>query len=73
MKTETHDDVVERYLVDSRGEPRAVVIGIRAYRTLRKRLEDLEDSLALKRAVGSARSFISHERLTHRLRRKGRL
>ncbi len=58
----------ERYLVDKKGRPKAVVLGMAQYRKMLKVIEDLEDALDLKRAQATASSFLSHEELLKRLR-----
>ena len=38
----------EQFVVDTNGHPKAVVLGIREYRKLRRQLEDLEDVRYIK-------------------------
>lgn len=62
----------ERYLVDKKGRPKAVVLGMAQYRKMLSAIEDLEDALDLKRARATASHFLSHEELLKRLRIHGR-
>jgi len=61
------------YLVDEKGQKKSVVISIRDYLRLWEYLEDLEDSVDLKKAKESAKGFIDFETLTRRLKRQGRI
>ena len=61
------------YLVDGNGQKKSVVLSIRDYRKLVEHLEDLEDSLDLKKAKESARSFVDFEKLLNDLKAKKRL
>jgi hypothetical protein len=53
------------------GRARAVVLPLKEYRKLMRSLEDLEDALEIKKAKASAKSFISLDELTSRLKKKG--
>ena len=46
-----------KYVTDTKGRKTAVVIDLREYRRLLKRLEDLEDALDLRSAKETATSF----------------
>ena len=68
MRTHVH----EQFVVDARGQPQAVMLSWMDYRRLMATLEDLEDALDLKRAIRSAKQFLSHESLLTLLKRPGR-
>jgi PHD/YefM family antitoxin component YafN of YafNO toxin-antitoxin module len=65
--------VTERYLVDRRGKPAAVLLDIKSYRRLLQRLEDLEDALELDRARRAAKGFRSYAEIRKELVEAGRL
>ncbi len=62
-----------RYLTDSKGHKRAVVLDLREYRELVKRLEELEDALDLDEAVRTAKGFRYHQTIRKELEAKGSL
>ncbi|MBI4299144.1 MAG: hypothetical protein HY666_05220 [Chloroflexi bacterium] len=62
-----------RYLTDSSGRKKAVVIDLREYRGLVKRLEELEDALDLDEAVRTAKGFRDYQTIQKALRAKGNL
>ncbi len=62
-----------RYVVDARGRKTAVVLGIREYQRLMKRLEDLEDALTLDKAVEIATDFRNYREIQQELKQEGRL
>ena len=57
-------------LVDKRGRPTAVVLSIVNYRKLLHLVEDAGDAKALRRAVRTRRSTLTHEQLLERLKRQ---
>jgi hypothetical protein len=61
------------YLIDERGQRKSVVLSIRDYLKLVEHLEDLEDSVDLRKAKESATGFVDFQRLATKLKRKGRL
>lgn len=61
------------YLIDEKGQKKSVVLSIRDYLKLVEHLEDLEDSMDLKKAKESATGFIDFQRLASKLKRKRRL
>ena len=65
--------VQAEYLVDSKGKKKSVLMPIKSYQKLIDYIEDLEDSLALKKAKATAKSFVSFEDLTKRLKAQGRI
>ncbi len=62
-----------QYLTDSKGRKRAVVLALREYQSLVKRLEDLEDALELDDAVRTAKGFREYRVIRKDLPAKGRL
>jgi len=62
-----------RYLTDSSGRKKAVVIDLREYRELVRRLEELEDALDLDEAVRTAKGFRDYQTIRMDLRAEGSL
>ncbi|MBI2906489.1 MAG: hypothetical protein HYX92_02405 [Chloroflexi bacterium] len=62
-----------KYLVDRRGRKRAVLLNIQEYSRLLNRLEELEDTLDLDKAVRSAHGFTDYREIREQLRAAGRL
>ena len=60
----------EHFLVDKHGKPEAVVLSFVDYEKLLHLIEDLEDTVELKRAIHTSRAIISHTRLIERLKRQ---
>ncbi len=50
-------DIKPRYLVDDTGRKTGAILSMKDYRALMQRLEDLEDTLELERAVETATGF----------------
>lgn len=50
-------NIKPRYLVDEAGRKTGAVLSMKDYRRLMQRLEDLEDTLALDRAIRTATGF----------------
>jgi hypothetical protein len=63
----------EKYVIDENGTKTAVVLDIKTYRQLIKRLENLEDALELDQAVRTAKSFRPYEEIRAELEQAGRL
>lgn len=61
------------YLIDERGQKKSVVLSVRDYLRLLEYLEDLEDTLDLKKAKESAKGFIDFARLKSQLKKQGRM
>lgn len=57
-----------KYLVDERGRRRAVLLSIQEYSRLLSRLEELEDTLDLDRAVRTAQGFTDYREIRERSR-----
>jgi len=62
-----------KYLVNDKGEKKAVLLGIKEFQQFLQRLEDLEDTLSLDEAVRSAQSFRDYREIRAELKREGRL
>ena len=61
------------YLVDECGEKKSVVLSLEDYLKLMEYLEDLEDSVDLKKAKETARGFKDFATVVHQLKARGRL
>lgn len=62
-----------RYLVDERGRKRAVLLDMKEYSRLLRRLEELEDTLALDEAVRTASGFRDYRDVRTELQHEGRI
>ncbi len=62
-----------RYVVDQTGRKQGVLLSVREYTKLLRRLEDLEDALELEKAVKTETEFRDYGEIRKELRRKGRL
>ncbi|MBI2872365.1 MAG: hypothetical protein HYY00_04155 [Chloroflexi bacterium] len=62
-----------RYIVDERGRKKGIVLDLKEYRRLLKRLEEMEDTLDLDEAVRSAHSFADYETVRKEFKQEGRL
>jgi len=72
-RTMATTSVEPRFVVDSRGRRRSVLLSMRDYEGLLQRLEDLEDALALDEAVRGAESFRDYADVRQELQEAGRL
>lgn len=63
----------DHVLVDAEGNPEAVVLSLKAYRTLIRYVDDQDDARALKHAIRTSSGTISHTALLKRLKRQGLL
>lgn len=61
------------YLIDERGKRKSVVLSLRDYFKLMEYLENLEDSLDLKKAKESAKGFVDFSRFKAQLKKQGRI
>ncbi len=61
-------DIKPRYLVDGAGRKTGAVLSMKDYRALMQRLEDLEDTLELDRAVETATGFRDYAEVRKDLR-----
>ncbi len=62
-----------RFVVGPRGRRQAVLLDMTEYRRLMKKLEDLEDALALDRAEQTSKRLVPYDVVRKRLRRSGKL
>lgn len=61
------------YLIDEKGQKKSVVLSVQNYLKLLEYLEDLEDTVDLKKAKESAKGFIDFEQLAVKLKRQRRI
>lgn len=61
-------NIKPRYLVDGAGRKTGAVLSMKDYRALMQRLEDLEDTLELDRAVETATGFRDYAEIRKDLR-----
>jgi hypothetical protein len=62
-----------KYLVDKQGRKKAVLLGIREYARLLKRVEELEDALDLDKAFRSPHEFKDYREIRKELVNEGKL
>ncbi len=62
-----------RFVVGPRGRKEAVVLKISQYRRLVRKIEDLEDALALDRAEQTSKRLMPYSSVRRRLKRAGKL
>ena len=62
-----------RYIVDADGKKTAVVLPVEDFDRLVEHLEDLEDALALDKAMGQTRDFAPYEEIRRDLKDEGRI
>lgn len=62
-----------KYLVDSRGRKKAVLLNIKEYSRLLNRLEELQDTLDLDEAARNAQGFREYREIREELLKEGRL
>jgi PHD/YefM family antitoxin component YafN of YafNO toxin-antitoxin module len=62
-----------RYIIDDKGKKKAVLMDIKEYHHVMRRLEDLEDALDLDTAVRETRSFKDYQSVRQELIKEGRL
>lgn len=60
------------FVIDAHGKPEAVVLPLAAYRRLVRYLEDLEDTIDLKRAIHTGRGTVPLADFLARLKRRQR-
>ncbi len=60
----------QEFLVDKKGQPKAVVLSLPEYNRLLRFIENLEDSLDLKHAIETNSGFIPHDKLLSRLKKQ---
>lgn len=69
----TRSALSPRFVVDSEGQRRSVVLGMAEYKRLLRRLEDLEDALALDEARRAATGSSDYADIRAALHVAGRL
>ena len=62
-----------QYLVDENGRKRAVLLSLKDYRGMVRRLEELEDALVLDEAKRAVTEFRDHRDIRKELKAEGRL
>ena len=62
-----------QFIVGADGRRRAVLLGVTQYRRLLRRIEDLEDAVALDRAEGASKKLLRYDKVRERLKRAGKL
>ncbi len=55
-------NVKEKYLIDEKGNKKAVVLGLKEYRNIMELIEDLEDTNDLLKAERKATGFTPYEK-----------
>jgi len=68
-----HQSVKPKFVVDDRGRRKSVLLTVAEYRRLMKRIEDLEDALALDEARKTATGFTEYSKIREDLKKAGRL
>ncbi len=61
------------YIVDSKGQKKAVILPIKEFNRLIERLEELEDALSLDQAMESVQEFSDYRQIRKELKQEGRL
>ena len=59
------------YLIDEKGQKKSVVLSIEDYLRLWEYLQDLEDTLDLKKAKTSGKKFVDFDSFTRKLKSRG--
>jgi hypothetical protein len=62
-----------RYIIDDKGKKKAVLMDIKEYQQVMRRLEDLEDALDIDIAVRETPSFKDYQVIREELKKEGRL
>lgn len=62
-----------KYLIDENGAKTAVVLPLKEYKQLLRRLEDLEDALDLDEATKNATGFRDYSEIRKELQKQGKL
>lgn len=63
----------KEYIIDGKGEKRAVVLSLAEYKKLLEYIEDLEDALDLDEAERTARGFRKYDDIRTELINEGKL
>lgn len=67
------DGIKPKFVIGPGGRKQAVVLRVGDYTRLIRRLEDLEDALALDPAERSSKKLLDYSSVRRRLRRSGKL
>lgn len=62
-----------KYLVDGKGRKKAVLLNIKEYSRLLARLEEMEDTLDLDKAIRQKQGFRDYREVREGLHKEGRL
>lgn len=62
-----------QYIVDSRGQKKAVILPLKEFNRLIERLEELEDALSLDQALEDVQEFTDYRQIREELKRESRL
>jgi hypothetical protein len=73
MEVKTMTTTDPKYLVDKQGKKKAVVLDIKEYSRLLKRVEELEDALDLDKAVRGPQEFKDYREIRKELVKEGKL
>jgi hypothetical protein len=65
--------MVTKYLIDSRGRKTAVLLNIKEYSQLLERLEELQDTLDLDKAIRNTNDFKDYREIRKELQKEGRV
>ena len=60
-----------QYLVDDKGRKKGVVMGMKEYRDIMRKVEELEDALELDEAIRTAEEFKDYQEIRRDLKDKG--
>jgi hypothetical protein len=66
-------DIAAKFVVSPAGRKEAVLLGVAQYRRLLRKIEELEDALALDRAEGTSKKLVSYFSVSRRLKPTGEL
>jgi len=66
-------DIAAKFVVSPAGRKEAVLLGVAQYRRLLRKIEDLEDALALDRAERTSKKLVSYFSVSRRLKPAGEL
>jgi len=62
-----------RFVIGPGGRKEAVILKVNEYRRLTRKIEDLEDALALDRAEQTSKMLVPYSSIRRRLKRAGKL
>jgi PHD/YefM family antitoxin component YafN of YafNO toxin-antitoxin module len=64
-------NLIKELVIDEKGAPKAVILKLSEYEKLINLIEELEDSLDLKKAIETSTGFIEHKELLKILKNEG--